>query len=496
MRYFKSALIWFPSIIFLTLIAVASYYIYQFGLPLGVVVILVWYFINLVITHIIFIQNRNKAAKLSWFFILNILPFIGHILFLIFGQRYAGRKDHFAYLKSYGLEHEKTTFPKLNYPANTISILQKQNNISKRGVYPVNIDLFSSGDEGYKELFYDLEKAKKFIHIEFYIIKPGEIYEHFKSLLLRKAKEGVKIRFIIDDFGRWAMPSYEIRELQNQGIEIGIFGRVNYPFIGSENGYRNHRKLVIIDGKIVHTGGINISDEYASLDSKYGVWIDFQSRLTGPLVRSYSLLFIQDWYLVKKIKLDVTNFLLEDKKGRSHGILIEDSPENEEAILQNSIVQMVLNARKEIHLASPYFIPSSPLLAALKTAALSGVKIYLYIPGRADKKTILAATKYYANELQNYGATIFEARNMMFHSKMALFDQEYAYFGTANLDVRSFYAQFELINLVAGKDIKEITNIFLYYQKLSREVALHEFKTKGFKEKLKRIYVNFFSPIM
>lgn len=496
MRYFKSALIWLPSIFFLIIIAVIGYYVYQAGLEIGAVIIMVWYFINLIITQIIFIQKRNESAKLSWFFVINILPLIGHIVFLVFGQRYANRKEHKKYQKSYGFSHEKKLPIPLNYSNNVRSLLQKQSAMSKRGIYDANFELFKSGDVAYEAMFQDMQKAQKFIHIQFYIIKPGEIYEHFKSLLLTKAREGVKIRFIVDDFGRWAMPAYEIRQLRQEGIEIAIFGRVNFPFIGSENGYRTHRKMVIIDGQIVHTGGVNIADEYASLDPKYGVWIDFQARVTGALVRSYSLLFAQDWFLVQKETLDLKKLLLEKSTTQSHGILIEDSPENKEAILEHSIVQMILNARSEIHLATPYFIPSAQLLAALKTAALSGIKIYLYIPGRPDKKIVLAATHFYVNKLQEYGAIIYETRNMMFHSKMALFDQEYAYFGTANLDVRSFYSQFEIINLVVGQGTKEIADFFAYYRKLARQIAPGEFKAVGTKEKLKRIFVNLLSPIM
>lgn len=164
--------------------------------------------------------------------------------------------------------------------------------------------------------------------------------------------------------------------------------------------------------------------------------------------------------------------------------------------MQDSIVKMILNAKKEINITTPYLIPTPEIFAALRSAALSGVKVNLYIPGKADKKTVLVASRHFATKLQEHGVNIYEANNMLVHSKVGMFDGKYAYFGTANLDTRSLYAQFEFIELVEGAVIKDFIKLFEYYQTLCRKVEVNEYKTRRIGTALQRVFVNIFSPLM
>lgn len=489
----------FFYIFIVTLFAGGGFLIYYFsakGYPLWLLWIVFIYFLQATFSIAIFTQHRQNNAKLSWLIVTVLFPLFGHIIFLLFGLRYDDRKSLAKYRQKHNFQYErKETLPIENELLSTI--FQQQQNISHRGVYQGDFEIFQNGELGFAKLFSDITKAKKFIHIEYYIIKPGEIYEHFKSLIIQKVQEGVKVRMIIDDFGHWKLPWYEIGAMRKKGVEIRILGRVYFPFIGSKNGYRNHRKLVIIDGKIVHSGGTNIADEYVSLDKKYGVWIDYHIKVTGPIVRSYSLLFLEDWnYIGHPIK-NFENYLLESKQGNSNAILIESTPEVREQIIEDSIIKWISFSRNSIKIATPYFVPTPAIFNALKTAALSGVDVQIYVPGKSDnKKIVYTATKYWCGQLAQYGAKIFMAKNMIIHSKIGLFDNSYAYLGTFNLDFRSMYSQFELTALVSGEIIKDIFELFNYYLLISKLVGVKDLKTNLIREKMLRLFLTFLAPIM
>ena len=495
MKWIKAAISWFFTISILGGIGTGFYFMYDSGIELGWVLLTAYFLINFSFFTLLFIQNRQLIGKLSWMMIFLLFPFIGHVAFALFGQRYKYRTT----LKKY---HAKDTFRMeknskgIKLDKEIESLFRKQSKISNRGIYKSDIEIYSSGDEGYEKLFQDLRNAKQFIHLQYYIIKKGEIFDELKSILLQKNKEGVKVRILVDDFGRWALPSYEIKTFRKLGIDVQIFGRIRFPFISSYNTYRLHRKVAIIDGKIVHTGGVNIADEYSSLNKKYGMWIDYQYRITGEGVRSFSLLYVDDWYTASERRLDTTKLLNEDKGGKSNIVLIEDSPENLEPTMQDSIVKMIQNAKKEILLTTPYFVPSPEIFAALRTAARSGIKIKIIIPGKPDKKAAIIVTRYYANELMKYGIEVYEAKNILIHTKFGLFDKKYAYLGTANLDIRSLFGQWEMIQLVSGPITKEIDKVFSSYLKLSKQIDKDTFKVSKPKEKLVRFYVNLFSTLM
>lgn len=477
---------------------IAIYISNKYGINSWVIGIVYYYLISIIFGLVIFGQKRHPSAKLSWLFIFIILPIFGHILYLIFGRRYKYRKSIFKYRQKEEFKNEiMENDIKLENKYLT-SLFQQQSKIANRGIYRGKYQFFFYQDEGFDKLFEDIQDAKHSIHIQYYIIKPGELFEQFKNILLKKVKQGIKVRFIIDDFGQWGMPTYKIKQLERLGVEIKKLNPINFPFINSNNGYRTHRKFVVIDGKIAHTGGTNIADEYVNINKKYGWWIDYHTRITGEAVRSYSLLFSQDWAMISKDKIEnIDSYLNEDKSlGNSYGVLIEETPENNDKALLYSYVKWILSARDEIKISTPYFVPDPTIIQALKTAALGGVKIKIFIPGRPDKKTVFMASRYYADELRKYGIIFYESKNILIHSKMAIFDNKYAYFGTANLDFRSIHSQFEIANLIVGEDVKQIRDIFEKYKEISEKIEFSDKNMKYIKRLWVHIFVKIFSPMM
>lgn len=401
--------------------------------------------------------------------IFSILPIFGHILFIFFGGRYANRQSISKY-------HERKNFKFEEFSNTEDKFLNEFSKITSRGVYKGDIEFITSGTESFKRLFADLRKAEKFIHLNYYIIKSGEIYDEVIDILKSKVQQGIEVRLIVDDFGRWAMNGFETQSLKKSGINVSIFGKVHFPFLQSENGYRTHRKLTIIDGKIAYTGGENIGDEYASLSPKFGKWVDANVRITGKYLRSLSLLFLEDWYQYTGERLEYEKYLLETNGGNNNILLIEDSPEIIFPVMQNSIIRLLSSAKKSITITTPYFVPTNDVISAIRTASLAGIKVKVFIPGLADKKIALQASRFFASEVSEYGVEIYETNNMFLHSKIGIIDNKYAYIGTVNLDIRSLYSQFEMINLFEGKAVKDIVGIINEYQRESTRLSHEDLK--------------------
>ncbi|WP_342264690.1 phospholipase D-like domain-containing protein [Spiroplasma endosymbiont of Clivina fossor] len=252
---------------------------------------------------IIFVSNRPARTKISWIIAVYALPIVGIIIFIIFGRTYRYTKAQKFYLKKYQDFYAKEDF---NYTNNFLknqikeerSILHLTTNISQRPLYNhTKVDLITNGIEKFSLLFKDLESAENYIHINYFILDDGEVLKYLTQLLIKKTYQGVNIRLIYDHAGSFFTVYHDtIQKLKRAGVHLKRFSPINLPFISGRNNYRNHRKDVIIDGKIGYTGGINVGDAYCHLSSKYGFWRDSQVRLQGSAVCSLELIFLQDWY--------------------------------------------------------------------------------------------------------------------------------------------------------------------------------------------------------
>ncbi|AAT27942.1 cardiolipin synthase [[Mycoplasma] mobile] len=487
----------FISIAFIFLISIIFIIL---GAPLWLIGLGVFYAINLVCNTVLILQDRHSDAKISWFFILTFIPVIAHAIYFIFGQKYKKRVSRDEYIKKtneFFQFQNQTNLLEIELKENIRTLLQRQEIFTQRKYQKAKTTFFFETTNAYKQIFEDLENAKEFIHLHFYIIKTGEIWEHFRKIITKKRSEGVEIRMIVDDFGNWSMPKSEIDYFKKIGVQIKIFGKVYFPFIGSDNGFRTHRKIVIIDGKILHTGGMNLSDEYASLSKTYGYWIDINLKIEGNFVQQYSLLFLYDWFSFTKEKLDVNKYakLNSTENNNSEIILIEDSPENDEPILEESLITWIENSNKKITISTPYFIPTFRLFLAIKKALMSGVEVEIFLPGQADKKYVYVVSLYYAKKIAKYGAKIMILNNVFLHSKTALFDQELSYIGTMNIDTRSLYSQYETTNLFLDKDsIQKLEKNFNDYRNISTLLKIK--KSSKILEFFIGIFAKLFSPLM
>lgn len=460
------------------------------------------YIINCIFICYLTIKNDNTQEKMTWIFFLIVFPIIAHIIFALFRIRREigiSRQKYEKELSEFSL-NKLTNLNKVESFSNSLE--KEYFHLTNRYFYNANLQMYFHGFEAYESLFYDLLNAKKYIHIEMYIIKPSEVFEKFKNVLIQKAKEGVEVKIIIDDFGSWLIKQREFDYLKEQGIDILIFNKTTYPFVKPTDNNRLHRKFFIIDGKIVHSGGLNISDEYRSFNEYYGYWADLNFRVNGKVVYDYEAIFLYDWFKISDQKLDFNNYLLNDELSNeqyeykdSKILLFDEGPNNYDNLLEQSLLSWIYNSKEEIKIATPYFIPTKRLFTAFEQALKRGVNVEFYIPGKPDKKIVYKATKFYLKELVKQGAKIYKLENMFLHSKIAIYDNNFAFFGTNNLDMRSLFTNYEAINLIQGKNnIKQISMLFDEYKNKSTMMNIKDENKIIFE--IKKIIYLLFSPLM
>ncbi|MGY6172093.1 phospholipase D-like domain-containing protein [Candidatus Mycoplasma pogonae] len=453
------------------------------------------YFINLITNVWLFLQTRPLESKLSWMLVLLIFPIFGHIIFYLTGQRFLSRQSYHQYFAKNGQQFslgKKTTNEKL-YKGDFL--LQSLENITKRQFKNLNFDYYHENIDFFKAVLKQLSKAKKFIHIEVYIIRRGELMEEFFEVLSQKVQEGVEVRIIVDTvgtLGAWKA----LKKFETAGIKIVYYQKINVPYSFSQAFYRTHRKMFIIDGEIVFSGGNNIADEYISFNKNFGHWLDAGFSVTGDLVFDYNVTFLNSWNNCnKKEILKLNEYGIVNSKwkydGKNIGLVVEDSPEINDNLIEDFLLMLIANAKKNIKIATPYFIPTIQLIKAIKRALRSGIKIEIYFPGKKDHKIVFMSSIYELHKLwQEEGLHVYLVNNLFLHSKFAVIDDEYGYIGTMNLDFRSLHSQLEINTFVKGNAVKDLERGFEQYRQISQT-----FEQLKHIEKPKKFFTKFFLNI-
>ncbi|WP_126973380.1 cardiolipin synthase [Gynurincola endophyticus] len=419
-------------------------------------------------------QSNTKA--LAYLLFTVFVPFAGMIFYFFFGNNIRRNKMY-----SKKLIKDNNTYSQLQRTmiseANKIyasghPIIKKNKELARLLLYDKSplatgnkVNLLRNGEEKFKYLFHDLENAKETIHIEYYIWEDDPITVALKELLIRKAGEGVKIRIVYDDWGSKAIRKRYVRELRSAGIEAFPFNEVRFIALANRVNYRNHRKIVIIDGYIAYVGGINLSDRYINHPgTKKLYWRDTHIRIEGTGVNYLQYLFLCDFNFCAKqnVELKRSYFCLPDTNDREGAIvqIAASGPDSDVPTIMFSILQMVNLATKEILITTPYMIPNEGTLDALRVQSLSGVDVKLLLPMDSDSKLVNYCSRSYYTELMKAGIKIYLYKKGFIHAKTMVVDGIVANVGTANLDMRSFDMNFEV-------------NAIIYDQKIAGELKLH-----------------------
>lgn len=407
------------------------------------------------IGFVIFLENRHPSQTLTWLVVLGSFPLVGFIFYLLFGRNYRKEK---LFREKYLLD--KQTFLKVE-GSRDIPSLEKIEEMGveqkklfhlahKLGNSPISFStetrVLKNGEETFKEIIHALKEATHHIHIEYYIVRNDKIGEKIKNILISKAQEGVKVRFLYDAVGSWMLSKKYIKEMRKAGIEVVPFGPVKVPSLNSKFNFRNHRKIIVVDGSIGFVGGLNIGDEYLGRSKRFGHWRDTHLWLKGEAVRSLQLIFLQDWYYMTNQSLLTAEYLSPVLIENNHGgvQLIAGGPDNEWSVIKNIFFSMITSAKESVWIASPYFIPDEDIFSSIKIAALSGVDVRILVPKKPDKRIVFHASRSYFPDLLEAGVKIYEYEKGFMHSKIIIVDKSLASIGTSNMDMRSFHLNFEV----------------------------------------------------
>lgn len=439
------------------------------------------YVIILVIVCLrIIYDTRSNVKTLSYVLAVIFLPVIGIILYFSFGINYRKRKmyskkifeddDLAKKLQEEILSYSKHTFDKAG------SAVQSNRELAylllKDSFSPLTgnnaAQILVNGEKKFPVVLESLRAAKHHIHIEYYIYEDDEIGKAIEQVLIDKAKEGVSVRFIYDDFGSRSIRKTLVRRLREAGVQAYPFYKVAFVALANRLNYRNHRKIIVVDGTVAFVGGINVSDRYINQPGKQEklYWRDTHLKIEGPGAYYLQYLFMCDWNFCAHDKLQpVEEFfprkIWNEVKGNKVVQIAASGPDSDTPTILFSLLQAINLSSKEILITTPYFIPGDSLLDALIISALSGVSVKLLVPGNSDSVFVNAAARSYYDDLLRAGVEIYFYRKGFIHAKTLVGDSRVAVVGTANLDYRSFDLNFEVNAIVYDEGLAtELRNVF------------------------------------
>jgi len=357
--------------------------------------------------------------------------------------------------------------------------------------------LLVDGNATFRSIFEGIESARRYILIQFFIVKNDDIGRKLKAKLIEKAKENVQIYFLFDEIGSHKLPQSYLRDMQVAGIKTSAFHTTKGKTNRFQLNFRNHRKIVVIDGNIAYVGGHNVADEYLGRNPAFGVWRDTHVKLEGPVVQEIQFSFVEDWYwATSKIpELNWRPHKAED--GREKILMIASGPADRLETCGLMFVQAINDARRRVWIASPYFVPDLQILSALKLAALRGVDVRIMLPEKADHRTVYLASFFYYRHTLPFGIKIYRYTAGFMHQKVFLIDSSYAAVGTANLDNRSFRLNFEItiLNYDFGF-IKQVEAMLSDDFSRCRPVTMENYTQKSFFFKLAVRSARLLAPIL
>lgn len=478
----------------LTVILIVGYYILVLGVAVGVI-----------------LDNRNPAKTLAYLLVLLFVPVVGLAVYVLFGQNLRkqklfsrkGLKDieriqRWEEGRILAFEESSISAKRFLHEKIKIANLLLKND---RGIITLqnNIDVLHDCNEIFNRMFNDMRSAKHHLHVEFYIIDDDKIGNEFKRILIEKAKEGVEVRLCFDDVGSRKLPNRFISELKNAGVEVYIFMPVFFPYLTGKANFRNHRKIVVVDGELGYIGGINIADRYTNRlpDLKY--WRDTQLRIYGEAVKMLQMQFMLNWNFVSGKQLDINEkYFPEVTASQNHLVQIAASgPDSDWPIIMQGIIMAINTAEKYIYITTPYFIPNEEVTSALQIASLSGIDVQVLIPKLGDSTLTQAASMSYIRQMLDAGVKVFRYNKGFIHAKTMVVDDVVSTIGTTNMDNRSFNLNFEINAFCYDPEIaKGLHRQFLIDKETSEELMLERWQKRRRMKKVVESLARMFAPLL
>ncbi len=446
-------------------------------------------------------ENRNPVKSLAWVMVLLLVPLVGLIIYLFFGRslknkRMVSRRNK-RRLRKYEAVR-RVDMGRLNLSRESVQQIRLAHSLTGAIYYPGNkVEIFTSGRDKFESLLRDIDEAERYIHLQYYIFEDDQIGCRVKEVLIRKAREGVKVRVIYDHIGSIHVKKRFFAEMSEAGIMVYPFFRVTFPHFATRINWRNHRKLCVIDGKVGYIGGMNIADRYIKGVS-YGVWRDTHIRLVGPAVGALQYSFAYDWNFMGHPVLEENAECYDCEDNAQAGMqLVTSGPMSQWSNVAFVFLKAIANAKRLIYIQTPYFLPTDGLLKALQSAALSNVDVRIMIPSRSDSVLLRRASFSYIQECLQAGIKIYLYEAGMLHCKTVVVDDEFATVGSTNFDFRSFEHNFESNMFIYSTEVNaHLREIFFEDIKECTRVKLAQWRRRSAMEKAKESLVRLLSPIL
>lgn len=450
-------------------------------------------------------DNQDSGRKIAWILIIGILPVIGLMLYIVFGLNFRKpgifKARNRKFLETFDERAGSETKELLFGTAYEECIREGYRDLSRllkkdSGLTVCNnneIEIITSGGRKLEALVNDLLAAKHHIHFEYFYFLKDDGSRRIKNLLMKKAREGVKVRFIHENIANITIWQGYYNEMKEAGVEVVKFTNPNI-FLLSKFNYRDHRKIVVIDGKVGYTGGMNIGNDY------FFHWRDTHTRMTGNAVAALQYCFLNSWITSGgKIDGDLGEFFPHDIAAHDNKLvqIIPDEPDREFPILHMGAVWTAHHAQRYLYIQTPYFVPPEPLLLALKSAALKGCDVRLMLPAKADLFFMDPANKSFYKECLEAGIRIFEKCGKFIHAKTLVSDDYLSIIGSANMDCRSLELSYEINSYIYNEEIaKENKRIFLEDLKECREIDRKEWRNRPWHQKMLQAVMRLFAPLL
>lgn len=483
--------------IFIIFQSFAVHYAYLHIVFSTVAIVLAIYILN---------SSENPAYKLAWIVPLVIVPIFTVVLYILLKNQFSTRKVRNLYAKK-----SANTRPFLKTNKQIMSYLHESepdfyklaNYVDKSGGYPVcgntEVTYFPLGEDKYKAMLEELQKAQEFIFMEYFIIDDGEMWREIVKILLEKAKAGVEVRLLYDGMGsQFTLPFRYKKKLTDQGVKCLVFNPFR-PMLSTIQNNRDHRKILVVDGNVAFNGGVNIADEYINRKERFGHWKDTAVMLKGDGVWNFTMMFLQMWEVISGDKTEYNMYRPTVKNVVNNGYVIPygDSPLDDENVGELVYMDILNSAKDYVHIMTPYLILDHEMLTALTYAAKRGVDVKIIMPGIPDKAYAFALAKTYYPELLRAGVKIYQYKPGFVHAKSFTSDDCKGVVGTINLDYRSLFLHFECaVYLYQVPQIADVEADFQETLKDCREISMEDWKNEKFITKLTGRVLRLIAPLM
>ncbi len=451
-------------------------------------------------------DSRNMSYKFSWLCVILVFPISGFIMFSLWGRVGKRNKINVAMQKRMKqadrwLTQDESVAEEFNEHHPVSSRMSRYMTAEGMPLYKNNeVRYYSFGEEVFEDLLVDLERAKKFILVEFFIVAEGALWDKIHEILLRKIKEGVEVKFLYDDFGAlFRTETNFASSLRAEGFEVEIFNPIHKYLSKLNMNFRDHHKIVVIDGNIGYTGGFNLADEYANLIERFGVWKDAGIRVRGDAVWGMTVTFMEMWAVCTKKQVQDINLYRPTEEFPESNVychVLRDGPALGTSSFVGSVYKQMINySGKKLYVMTPYLILEETMIRSLIEAKRRGVDVRVIIPAIPDKKHVKWMTEYYYGDLLKHGIRIFEYTPGFVHSKVIM-SEHCAIVGSINMDYRSFYLHYENgVWVYDSEFLKKVEEDFKETMVVSREVFYEEWKRRPYRRKLAQHFLKVFSTL-